>query len=155
MIRTIALMIALYMPSSYEMLAESPTTGETIVVKAIEAEIIEESPIEQPEVLSVEATHYTAYCEGCIGITAIGYDVRRTIYAEGYRVIAVDNSVIPLRSIVRVTYEDGTTFEAVAGDVGGDIKGARIDVLVASKSEAYALGRQQVSVEILEYGGGR
>src|SRR5699024_4366876 len=100
-----------------------------------------------------EATYYTARCDGCSGITATGYDVRQTIHSpEGYRIIAVDPAHIPLGSTVRVTYGDGTSFDAVASDTGGDIKGRRIDVLVSSKEEAYRLGRTSVSVEILSEG---
>src|SRR5690625_4123895 len=98
-----------------------------------------------------EATFYTAFCPtGCTGITATGIDVRNTIYHEGKRIIAVDPSVIPLGSHVKVTLEDGTSFEATAQDVGGAIKGNRIDILVASRDEAYRLGRQTVKVEILK-----
>lgn len=101
------------------------------------------------------ATHYSYRCEGCSGITATGIDVKRTIYANGLRVIAVDPQVIPLGSIVRVKYADGTTFKAIAGDVGGAIKNRRIDVLVASENEAYRLGKQTVTVTILKSGKGR
>lgn len=96
--------------------------------------------------ITMIATHYTSRCEGCSGITATGIDVARTIYANGLRVIAVDSSVISLGSIVRVEYADGTTFKAIAADVGGAIKNRRIDVLVASESEAYRLGKQTVTV---------
>ena len=105
-------------------------------------------------VLEVEATFYTAYCPtGCIGITATGYDVSQTIYSpEGYRVIAVDPSQIPLNSIVEVSLADGQSFKAKALDTGGDVKGERIDVLVADRDEAYRLGRQKASVKIIERG---
>lgn len=105
--------------------------------------------------LTVTATHYTSKCDGCTGITKTGDNVRNTIYADGYRVIAVDPSVIPLRSIVRVKYADGTSFKAIASDVGSAIKERKIDVLVASKDEMRRLGRQQVTVTILKYGKGR
>src|SRR5699024_7291610 len=98
-----------------------------------------------------EATFYTAFCPtGCTGITATGVDVSNTIYHKGKRIIAVDPSVIPLGSHVKVTLEDGTSFEATALDVGGVIKGNRIDILVASRDEAYRLGRQTVKVEIIK-----
>lgn len=101
------------------------------------------------------ATHYTARCEGCSGITATGIDVTRTIYANGLRIVAVDPRVIPLGSIVRVEYADGTTFKAIAADVGGAIKNRRIDVLVASENAAYRLGKQTVTVTLLKDGKGR
>lgn len=107
-------------------------------------------PEPAPTAITVEATFYTARCNGCSGVTKLGYDVRHTIYAEGYRVIAVDPNVITLGSIVRVDLADGESFEAIAGDTGGAIKGSRIDVLVATKSEAYQKGRQQATVTILK-----
>lgn len=105
--------------------------------------------------LTMLATYYGPDCAGCSGTTATGIDVSRTIYANGLRVIAVDPRVIPLGSIVRVEYADGTTFKAIAGDTGGAIKGRRIDILVSSENEAYRLGKQTVTVTILKYGKGR
>lgn len=104
--------------------------------------------------ISVEATFYTAFCStGCIGITATGLDVSSTIYTpDGYRVIAVDPSVIALGSIVKVTLDNGDSFEAKAEDTGGDIRGNRIDILVESSDEAFRLGRQAATVEILTEG---
>lgn len=162
----VALLFSLYMPSSHEALAESPTlhtisdaineqlthnrTGKTVEPVLVTTPVQAKPKAEvKAKSISVSATFYTAYCEGCSGITATGDDVRNTIYADGYRVIAVDPRQIPLRSIVRVTLADGTTFDAIASDKGGAIKGAKIDVLVASKSEAYRLGRQQATVTIL------
>lgn len=109
-------------------------------------------PVTEPEptAITVEATFYTARCEGCSGITKLGYDVRQTIYVNGKRVIAVDPALIPLGSIVHVDLEDGQSFEAIAGDIGGAIKGKRVDVLVATKEEAYRKGRQQAVVTILK-----
>lgn len=106
---------------------------------------------EQYEWRTFEATAYTARCEGCTGITKTGYDVRHTIYAEdGRRIIAVDPSVIPLGSTVEVRLADGRTFEAVALDIGGAIKGARIDVLMETQEKALDFGRQSVKLRILE-----
>lgn len=97
-----------------------------------------------------EATAYTAYCaEGCTGITATGLDVSQTIYHAGKRIIAVDPSVIALGSTVEVRQADGKTFEAVAQDTGGAIKGAKIDVLVANEADAVQFGRQSVKVRVI------
>lgn len=101
--------------------------------------------------ITFEATAYTALCDtGCTGVTATGYDVRNTSYSpNGYRVIAVDPSVIPLGALVMVKLSDGSTFKARAMDVGGAIKGNRIDLLVGSKSEAFSFGRQSVELRII------
>ncbi|WP_232460795.1 3D domain-containing protein [Bacillus halotolerans] len=97
-----------------------------------------------------QASAYTARCpEGCSGITATGIDVTGTIYHAGKRIIAVDPSVIALGSAVEVKQADGTTFEAVALDTGGAIKGAKIDVLVADEADAVQFGRQSVQVRVI------
>lgn len=97
-----------------------------------------------------EASAYTADCpEGCSGITATGLDVTGTIYHAGKRIIAVDPSVIALGSTVEIKQADGTTFEAVAQDTGGAIKGAKIDVLVADEADAVQFGRQSVQVRVI------
>ncbi|MCY7751613.1 3D domain-containing protein [Bacillus inaquosorum] len=97
-----------------------------------------------------EASAYTADCpEGCSGVTATGLDVTGTIYHADKRIIAVDPSVIALGSTVEIKQADGTTFEAVAQDTGGYIKGAKIDVLVANETDAVQFGRQSVQVRII------
>jgi 3D (Asp-Asp-Asp) domain-containing protein len=67
--------------------------------------------------LRVWATSYDKNCRGCNETTATGM---RT----GYGVIAVDPNIIPLRSSV---YIPGYGF-AVAGDVGGGVRGAMVDL---------------------------
>lgn len=105
------------------------------------------------QTVTFEATAYIALCDtGCIGITATGIDVRRSIYYGKHRIIAVDPNVIPLGSLVRVTLADGTTFTASAQDTGGRIRGHIVDILVSSESEAWAFGRQAVSIQILRNG---
>lgn len=96
-----------------------------------------------------EITYYSAYCPTCGewgGITATGYDISNTITYEGMGIIAVDPSMIPLRSIVEV---DGTAY--IALDTGGAIKGRRIDILVESTERAYQLGRHNAQVKVLQY----
>ncbi|MBS4221108.1 DUF348 domain-containing protein [Bacillus sp. FJAT-49711] len=90
----------------------------------------------------VNATAYTAYCNGCSGVTATGINLRSN---PNVKVIAVDPNVIPLGSKVWV---EGYGY-AVAGDTGGAIKGNRIDIFVASKEEAYRFGRRQVKIRVL------
>lgn len=104
----------------------------------------------EAQTFNVETTYYTADCYGCIGITAAGYDVRGTIYAEGYRVVAVDPWVIPLGSIlyVETPYD---SYYAMAADTGGAINGSRIDVLVGSYYEAIQKGRVQSTVTVVEW----
>ncbi|WP_249671310.1 3D domain-containing protein, partial [Bacillus thuringiensis] len=49
--------------------------------------------------LTMRETAYTAYCEGCSGITAYGTDIRSN---PNLKVIAVDPRVIPLGTKVWV-----------------------------------------------------
>jgi 3D (Asp-Asp-Asp) domain-containing protein len=102
--------------------------------------------------VNVVATAYTAFCNtGCSGVTRTGLNVSGTTHYQGSKIIAVDPSVIPLHSKVKVETKGGT-FYATAQDTGGDIKNARIDVLVSSESEAIKFGRQSVKVTILREG---
>lgn len=103
--------------------------------------------------LNVEATFYTAFCaEGCSGVTATGLDVSNTIYYGGMRIIAVDPRYVPLGSTGTLTLSTGQTYRVTAQDTGGAIKGARIDLLVASESEANRLGRQPAVLKLDEMG---
>ncbi|MCR9040829.1 3D domain-containing protein [Bacillus sp. L381] len=124
----------------------------------VEAQVNEKRNTKPPQVneaapsewQTFEASAYTAYCaEGCTGTTATGLDVSHTIYHAGKRIIAVDPSVIALGSTVEVRQADGTTFQAVANDTGGAIKGAKIDVLVANEDDAVQFGRQSVQVRLI------
>ncbi|WP_416149122.1 peptidoglycan-binding protein [Salipaludibacillus sp. HK11] len=98
----------------------------------------------EPEAsMTLEATAYTAYCDGCSGVTYTGIDLRSN---PNKKVVAVDPNVIPLGSIVEV---EGYG-RAVAGDIGGAIKGNRIDLHVPTKDEAFSFGRRNVEVTIVE-----
>lgn len=110
-------------------------------------EVVEE--IVEVPTYNMKITHYSPKCPGCIGITKSGYNVKKTIYYEGMRVIAVDPRIIPLGSIVEMELPSGT-IKAIALDIGGAIKGYKIDLLVKSESEAYKLGvYNNVKVKII------
>src|SRR5690625_7937100 len=83
-----------------------------------------EEPLEQlsqQEIGTITATHYTAYCEGCSGITYNGTDLRNTIYKDGYNVIAGAPTVIELGTVMTIEYNNGETIQAIADDIGGAI----------------------------------
>ncbi|MGN7116563.1 3D domain-containing protein [Lysinibacillus odysseyi] len=102
------------------------------------------SPTEKEAVkeLTVTATAYTAYCEGCSGTTAYGIDLRAN---PNRKVIAVDPRIIPLGTKVWV---EGYG-EAIAGDTGGAIKGHKIDVFIPSHENAIAWGVKTVKLRVL------
>ena len=90
----------------------------------------------------VTATAYTAYCTGCSGTTAYGIDLRAN---PNRKVIAVDPKVIPLGTKVWV---EGYG-EAIAGDIGGAIKGNKIDVFIPSYNNAMEWGVKKVKLKVL------
>ena len=119
------------------------------VIKTVSAKTATTNTVSQKQVSSKNtkkttmiATAYTAFCEGCSGITANGTDLRAN---PSLKVIAVDPSVIPLGTHVWV---EGYG-EAVAADTGGAIKGNRIDLFMPSEDNANNWGRRTVTVEIL------
>lgn len=91
------------------------------------------------EIVHMEATGYAPWDgPGTDDITSIGMKA-------GHGVVAVDPTVIPLRSLLFV---EGYG-RAVAGDVGGAIKGHRIDLGFTTVRAAIQFGRRPVRVYIL------
>ncbi|PLT27654.1 LysM peptidoglycan-binding and 3D domain-containing protein [Peribacillus deserti] len=95
------------------------------------------------KVVTVQATAYTADCEGCSGITATGVNIKDNPNAK---VIAVDPQVIPLGSKV---YVEGYGY-ATAEDTGGAIKGNRIDVFIPNEQNALNWGSKTVKVTVIK-----
>lgn len=119
---------------------EPKLKGETATNEQAPSEA-ESSPKEVSTTLTVEATAYTASCNGCTGVTYTGIDLNAN---PNQKVIAVDPNVIPLGSKV---YVEGYG-EAIAADIGGAIKGNKIDVFIPNESEALQFGRQEVTVHV-------
>jgi len=92
--------------------------------------------------ITVKATAYTAYCEGCSGITKNGVNLRQN---PDEKVIAVDPNVIPLGSKVHV---EGYGY-ATAADIGGAIDGNEIDIFYPEEQTALNYGVKTVKVSII------
>ncbi|RDW20465.1 LysM peptidoglycan-binding and 3D domain-containing protein [Oceanobacillus chungangensis] len=103
----------------------------------------QEKQAPQGKTISVKATAYTAKCEGCSGLTYTGVDLNANPNAK---VIAVDPNVIPLGSEV---YVEGYGY-ATAADIGGAIKGNKIDIHVPTTNEAMNWGVRTVDVTIVK-----
>ncbi|MBO0600035.1 LysM peptidoglycan-binding domain-containing protein [Sporosarcina sp. E16_3] len=99
-------------------------------------------PASDGKEMLVTATAYTAYCTGCSGTTAYGIDLRAN---PNQKVIAVDPKLIPLGTKVWV---EGYG-EAIAGDIGGAIKGHKIDVFIPSYNNAMEWGVKKVKLKVL------
>lgn len=107
----------------------------------------EEEPKEEPaepEIQSLGTFRLTAYCdcEECCGEWADGITFTGT-EATPERTIAVDPSVIPLGSTI---YINGQPY--IAEDIGGAIKGNRIDIFFPTHNEALQFGIQYAEVVI-------
>ena len=87
--------------------------------------------------LKVWATSYDAYCAGCTGKTFLGTPVKQGT-------IAVDPKVIPLGTRI---YVPGYGF-GIAEDIGGSIKGKRIDLGFETLSGQWSA--REVEVYLLE-----
>ena len=94
------------------------------------------------KVLTMVSTAYEASEVSC-GEWADGYTAIGMKAEPG--VVAVDPNVIPLRTKL---YVEGYGF-AIAADVGGDIKGNRIDLFFNTIDECMNYGRKKVKVYIL------
>ena len=88
--------------------------------------------------LSMVATAYTRYDEGCGNYTASGNLLHKGL-------VAVNPNIIPLGTRLYIT---GYGY-AVADDTGGDIKGNRIDLAFEGRAEAFQFGVQRVTVYII------
>lgn len=97
-----------------------------------------------------KASFYTANCpSGCTGQSASGIWVNKSTHYQGRRVVAMPKR-IPLHTKIRIHYANGTVEDGIVLDRGGDIVSNRVDILVASRDEAYAKGRQDVKIEIVK-----
>lgn len=97
------------------------------------------NPSRSSRSLTMNASAYSAYDDGNGHYTFNGSLVRKGL-------VAVDPRVIPLGTRL---YIPGYG-HAIADDIGGAIKGNRIDMAFGSHSEAINFGRQQVTVYILD-----
>src|SRR4051812_42254380 len=66
------------------------------------------------------------------------------------KTIAADPDVIPLGSRVRVSGAGPWSGEYRVGDVGGNIKGRKVDIFVPQRKEAIAFGRRAVTISVIE-----
>ena len=95
----------------------------------------------EPEYIGTFTTTFYCPCEKCCG-NSDGVTYTGTQATEG-RTIAVDPDVIPLGSTVVI---DGQ--EYIAEDIGGAIKGNRLDIFKSSHDEALQAGIVQAEVWI-------
>ena len=130
--------------ATYTPAAVAPDAGVGRQVKSTEAEK-SEPPLEETEPQSIGTFKLTAYCACplCCGEWSDGITYMGTTATAG-RTIAVDPTIIPLGSTVYINGE-----EYVAEDIGGAIKGHRIDIFHPTHIDALEFGVQYA--EVLTY----
>ena len=117
--------------------------------------------IKKNEVIKTYNGSITAYgpdCKGCIGITASGYNVKKTIYYNDkeygkVRILAADRK-LPFGTIVRIKglKKPITAIVLDRGSAIGFNKKAYFDLLYPSEKESNNFGRQKATFEILRMG---
>lgn len=90
--------------------------------------------------IRLEATAYTRYDAGCTDYTYRGNYLQHGL-------VAVDPTVIPLGTRMFVP---GYGF-AVADDIGGAIKGHKVDLSMDTLAEAFAFGRRLITAYIIDW----
>lgn len=141
----------------HEELPIEPTKSSEMIEKP--NEIIDLQPEEEPEpeiesepvlpankLENVRITYYCAEQYPHICNAGYPYVTARGNAVVPYYTCAVDKNVIPLGSTVYVDYGDGVLHEYYADDVGGAIKGNRLDIAVETHSEALNCGIKYATV---------
>ena len=114
-----------------------------------EEEPVNEEPIKETFSIDLGTFEITAYCTGTCCSSGTGITASGTVATVG-RTIGVDPDLIPLGSIVKIVFQDGTEHTYIAEDTGSAINGNIIDLLVSSHSEGIQFGRQTCRVYIEE-----
>jgi len=121
---------------------------------AVERREFDGRPVRAARTIRMKVTAYSPDERSCgasaDGITASGHSV----LTNGGFLVAADPKVLPLGSLVSVPGYDGGAVVPVL-DVGGAIKGDRLDVLFPTHAEAMRWGVQTVDVTVWEYDDGR
>jgi 3D (Asp-Asp-Asp) domain-containing protein len=110
-------------------------------------------PVRAVDTIRMRVTAYSPDERSCgasaDGITASGYSV----FTNGGALVAADPRVLPLGSLVSIAgYEGGAVVPVL--DVGGAIKGNRLDVLHATHEVAMQWGVRDLEVTVWEYADG-
>ena len=120
-----------------------PTESEPVIVETEKYVVSLEAMPEKEYLGTFTCTAYCS-CDICCGPWADGI-----VYTGGYategQTIAVDPDVIPLGSVVEIN-----GWQYIAEDIGGAIKGNKIDLFFCSHTDALNYGAQQHEVYLVK-----
>lgn len=107
-------------------------------------------PIRPKRTIWMTVTAYSPDERSC-GDSADGItSTNHSVWTNAMNLVAADPKVLPMRSMISVPgYADGRVVPVL--DVGGAIKGARLDVLYATHAIARKWGVQRIPVTVWEY----
>lgn len=107
-------------------------------------------PIRPKRTIWMTVTAYSPDERSC-GDSADGITcTNHSVWTNAMNLVAADPKVLPMRSMVSVPgYAEGRVVPVL--DVGGAIKGARLDVLYATHSIARKWGVRRIPVTVWEY----
>lgn len=141
----------------------TPTPPEpTVEVAAVEQLVVRESPaaetvthfngrpVKPVRTMRMLVTAYSPDARSCgkyaDGVTASGYSV----WTNGGKLVAADTKLLPFGSLISVPgYDRGEIVPVL--DVGGKIKGHRLDVLFPTHARARQWGAQWLDVVVYDY----
>jgi len=107
-------------------------------------------PIKPVRTIRMLVTAYSPDARSCgkfaDGITASGYSV----WTNGGKLVAADTRMLPFGSLLEIPGYDSENIVPVL-DVGGKIKGHRLDVLFPTHEQARQWGKQWLDVTVYDY----
>ncbi|MFN0132964.1 MAG: 3D domain-containing protein [Phycisphaerales bacterium] len=111
-------------------------------------------PIRPARTMSMVVTAYSPDWRSCgdsdDGLTATLHPVS----TNGHRLVAADTRLLPFGSMLTIPgYDNGQVVPVL--DVGGAIKGHRLDLLFPTHEEARQWGRKRMTVTVWEYADGK
>lgn len=106
----------------------------------------------KPKIFYGSTNEFTVYgycsCKKCCGKTDKLTYTETTAMQD--RTIAVDPDVIPLGSTVLIYYDNSLVGIYQAEDIGGDIKGNKIDMYFNSHNSALEWGKKKCKVVVVD-----
>ncbi|MBL9031367.1 MAG: 3D domain-containing protein [Phycisphaerae bacterium] len=111
-------------------------------------------PIRPARTITMVVTAYSPDARSCPGTDDGLTATLHPVTTNGHRLVAADTRLLPFGSMLSIPgYDSGQVVPVL--DVGGAIKGHRLDVLFPTHEEARKWGRKRLAVTVWEYADGK